>query len=880
MSKDFTNDKGIIDAVSKSQAIIEFKPDGTIVTANENFLNAVGYQLNEIQGKHHSIFVDTDYKRSKEYKEFWTNLNNGKFDSGQYKRYRKDGSEIWIQASYNPIFTDGELSGVVKFATDITQQKLEYANFQGQMDAVSKSQAVIEFELDGTIITANENFTATVGYSLAEIQGKHHSIFVDPHYRLSQDYKNFWQNLRDGKFDSGQYKRFGKDGTEIWIQASYNPIFDMNGKPFKVVKYATNITQQKMDQANFQGQIDAVSKSQAVIEFELDGTIITANENFTATVGYSLEEIQGSHHSMFVDPSYKLSQEYKNFWQNLREGKFDSGQYKRFGKGGKEIWIQASYNPILDMNGKPFKVVKYATNITQQKLDQANFEGQMEAVSKAQAVIEFELDGTIITANENFTSTVGYSLDEIKGKHHSIFVEPSYKESFEYKDFWHKLNQGQFDSGQYKRFGKGGKEIWIQASYNPILDMNGKPFKVVKFASDITQEKLNAIREKQEMQDYQDEMTRLEQACEQGELTKRGDLSILSESWIPVMTAVNSIIDAIVKPINEIQSSLEKLSTGDLTAYVTGEYKGDHEILKVALNSTLDNLNNILHSVNQAAVQMADGSGQVSDSSQSISQGATEQAASLEQITASMNEISSQTNHSAESANKANDLSSNVRSGAETGTEMMNNMLTAMNEIDDSAQKISKIIKVIDEIAFQTNLLALNAAVEAARAGVHGKGFAVVAEEVRNLAARSANAAKETTELIEGSIKKVDAGTKVANSTSEALNEIVEGISTVTTLISEIAASSTEQSQGINQVNQGLVQLDQVTQQNTANSEESAAAALELSQQAQQLTDILKQFKLKDKESNRDINISEISPELLEQIKLMIAPQPALAMMA
>lgn len=232
--------------------------------------------------------------------------------------------------------------------------------------------------------------------------------------------------------------------------------------------------------------LDALSHSQAMIEFQMDGTIITANENFLKALGYTLQDIVAKHHSMFIEEKDKGSAEYRRFWEKLNQGEFQAAEYKRIGKGGKEIWIQASYNPIKDENGKPFKVVKIATDVTARKLRDADAQGQIDAIDRSQAVIEFQLDGTIVTANDNFLHALGYRLDEIKGRHHSMFVEEKERQSAAYRSFWDALNRGEFQAAQYKRIGKGGRVVWIQATYNPILDLNGRPFKVVKFATDIT----------------------------------------------------------------------------------------------------------------------------------------------------------------------------------------------------------------------------------------------------------------------------------------------------------------------------------------------------------------------------------------------------------
>tara|TARA_R110000868_G_scaffold545_3_gene4041 strand:- start:15507 stop:16994 length:1488 start_codon:yes stop_codon:yes gene_type:complete len=232
--------------------------------------------------------------------------------------------------------------------------------------------------------------------------------------------------------------------------------------------------------------LDALGRSLAIIEFRPDGTILTANANFLNALGYELSEIRGQHHSLFVDPAERDSTAYRQFWAGLNRGEYSATEFKRIAKGGREIWIQASYNPILDNSGKVQKVVKFATDITAQKLNAAHAEGQIAAIHSSQAVIEFELDGTILTANENFLGAMDYNLDEIAGRHHSIFVPENDRGSAAYEKFWDELRAGHFQSAEFLRIGKGGREVWIQATYNPIRDMNGKIYRVIKFATDIT----------------------------------------------------------------------------------------------------------------------------------------------------------------------------------------------------------------------------------------------------------------------------------------------------------------------------------------------------------------------------------------------------------
>ncbi len=261
-------------------------------------------------------------------------------------------------------------SGRAKSST--AQKAARDADYAGQIDAINRSQSVIEFETDGTIITANANFLAMMGYELDEIVGKQHSIFAEPGFAASAEYKEFWNALGRGEYQAAEFKRLGKDGREVWIQASYNPIFDTAGKPYKVVKFATDVTERKMT--------EAMIASQAVVEFGVDGTILSANDKFLSMMGYGLDEIAGKHHSIFVESDFASSHEYEAFWESLRRGESQTAEFKRLGKNGKEVWLQASYTPFLDRAGKPYKVVKFATDVTERKITEAKIDSQHRAI--------------------------------------------------------------------------------------------------------------------------------------------------------------------------------------------------------------------------------------------------------------------------------------------------------------------------------------------------------------------------------------------------------------------------------------------------------------------------------------------------------------------
>ena len=777
-------------------------------------------------------------------------------------------------------------------ATKLGKQQMQ--DDHAQVVAIRKAQPVVVYDMDGIVLDINENFEKILGYSPKDVLGKHTSIFVDDVTRQSAQYqtalKDQWDRLRRGEFCEGESARLTKQGKELWIQYSYNPIFDADGKPYKVFNYFKDVTQQKLILADQAGQIAAIGKSQAVIEFHMDGTVITANDNFLKALGYTLEEIKGKHHSMFVDEAYKQSSAYKEFWAKLNRGEYDAAEYKRLGKGGKEVWIQASYNPILDLNGRPFKVVKYATDVTGQKLVNADNQGQIAAISKAQAVIEFKMDGTVITANENFLKALGYTLDEIKGRHHSMFVDEAYRQSADYSEFWTRLRRGEYQAAQYKRIGKGGREVWIEASYNPILDLNGKPFKVVKYATDITAQK-NAVNA------MMADAIMLSQAAVEGKLATRADVTRHHGDYRKVVEGVNQTLDAVIGPLNVAAKYVDEISSGlveaseilqamaanDYTRRLSGSskrvkitdtYNGDFNTIKnnlnaciealegvgVATNKTADTVEASMKSIAQNSQALSSASQQLSATSQQMSANAEETSAQASTVATATQQVTTNLNSVATGAEEmtstVQSISSNAGEAAKVASEAVktaNAANTTVAKLGESSAEIGQVIKVITSIAQQTNLLALNATIEAARAGEAGKGFAVVANEVKELAKQTAKATEDISQKITAIQEDTKRAVESIGSITSIIHQINDISGTIATAVEEQSATTNEMSRNVQEAAKGSGEISHniqgvasAAESTTRGAQDTLQAAQQLTNMALQLRSLVEQFKLTD----------------------------------
>ncbi|NGM21717.1 PAS domain-containing protein [Roseomonas stagni] len=676
-----------------------------------------------------------------------------------------------------------------------TDRRASARDMAAVMAAIDAVQPLMVLGTDGQVQDANAPMAALLGVAAEALAGRPHGALLVEAERDGVVHRRFREAMAAGQPCQARLRHVAGSGSVV-LDLQAQPLAAEPGRPARAVVLARDVTAQAAAEARSLHIGQAMDKVSAAMMM-VDRDFVVTHVNRTT-----------------IDLLKRYEPEFRKLWPSFTPERIvgmcidtfhrDPTHQRRMladpsrlphrtdisvGEVKFALCVNASYASDGTYDGNILEWQEVTTLRTQQ--------GQLAAIDKAMAVIEFGLDGRVLHANQNFLGAMGYTLEEVRGQHHSLFVDPAYRQSAEYKAFWEKLGRGEYEAAQYRRVAKGGREVWIQASYNPILDMNGRAFKVVKYATDVTAQVQAANALKLAVTQTQEVVT----AAQANDLSRR-------------------------VPLEGMTGEIEQLCAG--------------------LNGLLDTMSGVVAGITESCATIATASREIAMGNTDLSQRTEEQASSLEETSASLEELTSTVKQNADSAVQANKLAASASEIATRGGMVVTEVVRTMDGITQSSRKISDIIGVIDEIAFQTNILALNAAVEAARAGDQGRGFAVVAAEVRNLAQRSANAAKEIKALISDSVQKVDSGSKLVASAGQTMDEIVSSVKRVTDIMAEISAASQEQSAGIEQVNVAVAQMDKITQQNSALVEEAAAAAKSMEEQTEALAGMVSAFVLEE----------------------------------
>ena len=732
-------------------------------------------------------------------------------------------------------------------------QKKELLELRSVVAAIGRSQAAIEFEMDGTIITANENFLNTVGYSLEEIQGNHHSMFVEPEYGASPDYRAFWERLNRGDFVAEEFKRLGKGGKEVVIQASYNPILDASGKPFKVIKFATDITNQKLSPANLRVRT-ALDKCQTnVMVADTNYDIVYMNDTM-------LEMMRGNETKLredlpSLDTSSLIGTNIDTFHKNPAHQRRILDTLASTAETSLEIGglnFDLVVSPIIDDGGTRIGTVvewedvteQLAKQLEEQRLadDNSRIRSALDKCTTNVMVADPELN--IIYMNDTMTGMMRGAESALRKDIPSLdannligtCIDQFHKSPAHQRGLLEKLT-GTYEADVLA----GGMNFHLVV--NPVLNADHVRIGTVVEWKDETMEK-----------QVEGEIEDLVTKAVAGDLSIRIPLEGKEGFMRSLAESLNTQSANVEDVMTNLGSMLATLADGDLTNRIDAEYQGLFDEIKQNANGTAERLSSIVAELQTGANEVSSAAEEISTGTNDLSSRTEQQASSLEETAASMEEMAGTVKQNAENAQQANQLSITARDVATKGGGVVEEAVSAMSSIEESSRKISDIIGVIDEIAFQTNLLALNASVEAARAGDAGRGFAVVASEVRTLAQRSTQAAKDIKELIVDSSGQVSSGVTLVNAAGDSLTEIVDSIKKVTDIVSEIAAASEEQSTGVSEINRAITSMDEATQQNSALVEENAAAAKTLRDQSETMHSRMGFFKLGDDDTAYKLN--------------------------
>ncbi|WP_075185530.1 methyl-accepting chemotaxis protein [Teredinibacter haidensis] len=845
-----------LEAVSRTQAMVEFDIKGNILTANDNFLDVMGYRREEVVGRHHSVFVDSEYAASLEYKQFWTGLAHGDHQVREFKRIGKKGNEIWIEGSYNPLLdASGKPYKVVKFAIDVTKRKHEELANKRRADlanALKLCQAnVMIADHDLNIVYLNDTVREMLLSNEKEIQEELPSFTVnsliggniDQFHAKPEHQRNLLKNLKE------PFKADIKIGKLTFCLIA-SPWFDEEGNRLGSLVEWEDKTQ-RLAQENIRAAeaaenlrirqaLDVCDTSVMLTDYDMN--IIYMNDASKNMMQRREDEIRktlprfsvGKLIGMCIDDFHVKPEFQRGLLMNLKAPHKADIQLS-------SLTFGLVATPLYDGDRKRLGTVVEWND----KTDRLAKEFEEKSLAEENARVKQALDN--VSANVMIAdndANIIYLNDAVKGMMKNAEIDirkdlPNFDASKldgQSMDVFHK------DPSHQRRL-----LSQLTATYHGKAEVGGRSFTVIANPVSVDGTRIGSVVEWADITDevaIEREIDSIVESASAGDFSKHISLEGKSGFFANLGKGLNELIGTVEVALNDVIRMLDSMARGDLSERITRDYEGAFRTMKNDANTTADKLTEVITKIRTASSAIGSAANELAQGNADLSQRTEQQASSLEETASSMEQMTSTVKQSADNAIRASSLAMEAQTKAQTGGDVVSRAVGSMEEINDSSKKISDIIGVIDEIAFQTNLLALNAAVEAARAGEQGRGFAVVAGEVRNLAQRSAGAAKEIKDLIRDSVNKVQDGTALVNESGQTLADIVSSVESVTAMMREIADASKEQTSGIEQVNTAVSQMDEMTQQNAALVEQASAAGEAMAEQANSLNQVVDFFSI------------------------------------